>query len=308
MSIRIPEGEINEILEGVIDEIDEPMAQEICNVKQPSKTSGTDAYETLKSELPDDGRGMDVAPGAEVQEGESEYVDYNWNALKQVGHRPVTVEDENELEEFDRDAVEEEIDKATTQSLFNVERKFALKAVDGSSNGTVSAKGSWDDKGASSEPYITLGDAIEGGTIVKGTDLVIAPDVVEALRYHPATKEQLANINATGKVGRDVVLNALEQAHGDIGDVYEFDVPYDASAAALPLQYDELFSGQIWLGNATDFQMYWPSVQNNPYIMQSADAAVSGVKITVGHFVDFKRTRDKLGCYFKENGTAGVLS
>lgn len=307
MTLQIPQGELNEILEGVFDEIDSPMAREICNVKQPSKDSGTDAYETLKSELPDDGRGMNVPPGAEIQAGETEFKDYDWNAKKQTGLRWVTVEDENEMEEFDRDAVEEETEKATTQSLFNVERKFVKKATDANANDTVSALGPWDDEGSSSKPYVTIGNAIEDGTVIRGTDLVVAPDVVEALRYHPDTKEQLVGINASGKVSVDVVIEALRQAHQEIRNVYTFEVPYDASAAGLPLAYNELFSGGVWLGNADDFLMYWPSIDNNPYVMQSPNARRSGVDITVGHFVDFVRTRKKLGAFFKEGGTEGVL-
>jgi len=307
---KIPQGEIDELLAGVMDSISDPLAKDLCTVKEKGDTSGKDGYRRVKDELPNDSdRGVDVPPGAEVESTDDEIVSYNWAADKQVASGYITVEDENELSSFNRDAVSDKLESLLTSASFKVDKKLADFLVDPNENAALTNfDGPWDDQGANSSPYTNLNSEIEDKNVLRPDTLIVAPDVVEALRSHPATKEQISNFDGGGMVGADAVLDALQQTHRYIRNVEVFEEPFDDQPAGLGFNMADVFSGNVWIGNRASLLMYWPDVPKNPYTMQQPIARRSSIELTTGLFVDYQRVRSKFGAFLKEGGSTGVLS
>lgn len=296
--IDIPQGELDEMADGVRERRESPQAEEICTIRSPSTLDGNIPYEKLRSELPEDRPdGKDVPPDGEVAPSGTEKEKEPYDAKKQVGSRKLSIEDEiNYAGEFGRDAMEDEMDKAVGESLFYVDEKLADFLVDTNVHSTKAALNTWDDEGATSEPWKTMRDAAKDW---KADTCVISEDLVEDLRSHPDTKEQYANYSGTGMVGEDIVEEMIRQVYRTIRNVHVLHDIQNAAALGLPLEKQELFSGGLWFGHQSDLFMIDPDPAEATGITNPGQRIIQtgrfSSKLQAYRFVDYIRTRKELG-------------
>lgn len=301
MSVKITSTTVEEIVEDVISDIEEPIARRVCNVRTPEGLNSDIGYPTLKTQLGDAHYGLDVARGAEVESSDEEVDSVSYNALKQVGTGQVTIESEIEAGKYDVDAVEMAIESAILDSMTAVELKFDNFLTDSNvwTDDNSVKSGNWDDGGSSSEPYKTS-SKIARNALASDLTMVAGGKVIEELRSHPDTKEQDANYSGSGQVSTDTVVEKLRDAHRNINEVYIFENLYDDAQAGLAESGTRFFDKSIWIGSSRYCFMIDPQHPRNPYQLVEDDADRAATKINYGQFVDYVAPISKVGRFIAD--------
>lgn len=289
MSYAVP-SDVEEIVDGVLDEIDEPVASRACRVRTPEGRGDKIGYKDLKTQAQDSQRGQDVPPGAPLQESEINYDTITYNAQKQSGMGYVPDEMQIDADKYDIDAVEDAASHAVQQARFNVDSKFSTFVQNFSNAFTTTA--TFDDT-SNSEPYNDIADNVRDAW--DADTVLIGSHVLEELRSNPDTKEEISGYSGTGKVSEDVTIDAIRGAHRSIENVYVFDQLFDANALGLDPSQSRLFDDYIAVYHQQMLMMIDPDSDMNPNTRIDDDIDHSAMKVRQDRYVDFLHPISEFG-------------
>lgn len=300
MSVNIPQATLEEIVDDVLEDIEEPTAREVCNVRTPRGLSGSFGYPSLKTQAADGLYGQDVARGAEIMSEDVNVDSQSYDARKQAGSAWVTVEDQIDADEYNVDAIEMAAESAIEDSMAAVESKFDSFLTGSQMTDDSSKKrAAWDDGGSTSKPYLTMSEMARDA-LASDLTAVVGGKTLEELRSHPDTKEQDANYSGSGQVEDDIVLEKIRQAHRNITNVVLFEDLYDTAAAGLTESLSYFFNKSIWIGSSDMTFMVDPQHPRNPVQETETRASRLGSQIVYAQFIDFQAPISKLGRYISD--------